>query len=66
MDRGHYELLCREILGVNVFTGTKKGTTKRSAKWAEVVGNLSNVEAVCILKWTTGQYVTGIICYHAT
>ena len=42
----HDELLCREILGVNVFTGTKKGTTKRSATWAEVVENLSNVEAV--------------------
>ena len=42
----HDELLCREILGVDVFTGTKKGTTKRSAKWAEVVENLSNVEAV--------------------
>ena len=34
----HDELLCREILGVDVFTGTKK--------WAEVVENLSNVEAV--------------------
>lgn len=42
----HDELLCREIIGVDVFTGTKKGTTKRSAKWAEVVENLSNVAAV--------------------
>ena len=42
----HDELLCREILAVDVFTGTKKGTTKRSTKWAEVGENLSNVEAV--------------------
>ena len=42
----HDELLCREIIGVDVFTGTKKGTTKRSAKWAEVVENLTDVEAV--------------------
>ena len=42
----HDELLCREILCVDVFAGTKKGTTKRSAKWAEVVENLCNVEVV--------------------
>lgn len=41
----HDELLCREIIGVDVFTRTKKGKTKRSAKWAKVVENLSNVEA---------------------
>ncbi len=42
----HDELLCREIISVDVFTGTKKGTTKRSAKWTMVVENLSNVETV--------------------
>ena len=42
----HDELLCREIIGVDAFTGTKKGTTKRSAKWAEVVENLTDVETV--------------------
>ena len=42
----HDELLCREIIGVDVFAGTKKGTAKRSAKWSVVVDNLSNVEAV--------------------
>jgi hypothetical protein len=42
----HDELLCREIIGVDVFTDTKKGTTKRSAKWTMVVENLSNVETV--------------------
>lgn len=41
----HDKLLCREIIGVDVFTGTKKGTTKRSAKWADVVENLTNVES---------------------
>jgi hypothetical protein len=40
----HDEMLCREIIGVDVFSGTKKGTVKRSAKWAEVVDNLENVK----------------------
>ncbi len=40
----HDEMLCREIVGVDVFSGTKKGTVKRSAKWAEVVDNLENVK----------------------
>lgn len=42
----HDEMLCREIIGVDVFTGTKKGTVKRSEKWAEVVENLSAVECL--------------------
>jgi hypothetical protein len=39
-------MLCREIIGVDVFSGTKKGTLKRSAKWTQVVENLTNVEGV--------------------
>lgn len=42
----HDEMLCREIIGVEVFTGTKKGTINRSAKWGKVVENLMNVEAL--------------------
>jgi hypothetical protein len=42
----HDEMLCREIIGVDVFSGTKKGTLKRSAKWTQVVENLTNVEGV--------------------
>jgi hypothetical protein len=42
----HDEMLCREIIGVDVFTDTKKGTVKRSEKWAEVVENLSAVECL--------------------
>ena len=40
----HDEMLCREILGVDVFNGTRKGTVKRSAKWSQVVENLSDIE----------------------
>jgi hypothetical protein len=42
----HDEMLCREINAVDVFTGTKKGTVKRSEKWGEVVENLSAVECL--------------------
>ena len=42
----HDEMLCREIIGVDVFTGAKKGTVKRSEKWAMVVENLSAVECL--------------------
>lgn len=42
----HDEMLCKEIIGVDVFNGTKKGTQKRSAKWSEVVDNLSNVSGM--------------------
>ena len=39
----HDEMVCREIIGVDMFTGMKKGTVKRSGKWAEVVENVSAV-----------------------
>jgi hypothetical protein len=42
----HDEMLCREIIGVDVFTETKKGTVKQSEKWGEVVENLSAVECL--------------------
>ena len=41
-----HEMLCREIIGVDVFNGTKKGTQKRSAKWSQVVENLSSVQGM--------------------
>ena len=41
----HDEMLCREIIGVDVFNGTKKGTQK-SAKWSQVVENLSSVQGM--------------------
>ena len=35
----HDEMLCREILVVDPFTGTKKGTVARGTKWKEVAEN---------------------------
>ena len=32
----HDEMLCREILVVDPFTGTKKGTVERGTQWEEV------------------------------
>jgi hypothetical protein len=40
----HDLMLCREILAVDPFTGTKKGTVQRGAKWKEIVDNLMKVE----------------------
>lgn len=42
----HDVMLCRQILGVDVFNGTKKGTVNRSAKWSEVVEYLSMAEEI--------------------
>lgn len=36
----HDKILCREILCVDPFTGTKKKTVQRGAKWKEVAVNL--------------------------
>ena len=38
----HDEMLCREILVADPFTGTKKGTVTRGTKWKEVAENLKN------------------------
>ena len=43
----HDEMLCREILVVDPFTGTKKGTVARGTKWEEVAENLNKIE-LCI------------------
>ena len=40
------EMLCREILVVDPFTGTKKGTVARGTKWEEVAENLNKIEQV--------------------
>ena len=41
----HDKLMCREILAVDPFTGTKKGTVQRGAKWKEVVDNLMAIDS---------------------
>jgi hypothetical protein len=40
----HNLMLCREILAVDPFTVTKKGTVQRGAKWKEIVDNLMKIE----------------------
>lgn len=40
----HDIMLCREILAVDPFTGTKKGTVQRGAKWNEIGDNLMKIE----------------------
>ena len=40
----HDEMLCREILVVDPFTGTKKGTVARGTKWKEVAENLKKIQ----------------------
>ena len=35
------ELLCREIFAVDVFSGTKRTTVARGAKWEKVAENLN-------------------------
>jgi hypothetical protein len=41
----HDLLLCREILNIDPFTGTKKGTIQRGNKWKEIVSNLMDIES---------------------
>lgn len=40
------ELLCREIFAVNVFSGTKRSTVGRGAKWEKVAENLNKQQDV--------------------
>ena len=40
----HDIMMCREILAVDPFSGTKKGTVQRGAKWNEIVNNLLRIE----------------------
>lgn len=42
----HDLYMCREIIAVDPFTNTKKGTTKRSTKWGEVVDNLLDIKSL--------------------
>ena len=42
----HDEMLCREILVVDPFTGTKKGTVAKGTKWEEVAENSNKIEQV--------------------
>ena len=40
---GHDRLMCREILAVDPFTGTKKGTVQRGAKWEIIADHLLEI-----------------------
>ena len=40
------ELLCREIFAVDVFSGTKRTTVARGAKWEKVAENLNKQQDV--------------------
>ena len=42
----HDEMLCREILVVDPFTRTNKGTVARGTKWEEVAENLNKIQQV--------------------
>ena len=42
----HDEMLCREILVVDPFTGTKKSMVARGTKWEQVAENLSKIQQV--------------------
>lgn len=42
----HDEMLCREILVVDPFTGTKKSTVARGTKWEQVAENLNKIQQV--------------------
>ena len=42
----HDEMLYREIMAVNPFTGTKKSTVARGKNWQEVAENMNWIEAV--------------------
>ena len=39
----HDRLMCREILAVDPFTGTKKGTVQRGAKWKIIADHLLEI-----------------------
>ena len=42
----HDEMLCREILVVDPFTGTKKATVARGTRWEEVAENLNKIQQI--------------------
>ena len=43
-SKAHDEMLCREILVVDPFTGTRKSTVARGTKWEEVAENLNKIK----------------------
>ena len=45
----HDEMLCREILVVDPFTGTKKGTVERGTEWEEAAEDLKQNLASVLL-----------------
>jgi hypothetical protein len=40
----HDVFLCREIIGIDPFTDTKKGTVQRSAKWSDIANALTTIQ----------------------
>ena len=46
----HNEMLCREIMVVDSFTGTKKSTAAKGKKWEDVVENLNQFQS-----WQNGS-----------
>ena len=42
----HDEMLCREILVTDPFTGTRKSTVARGTKWEEVAENLNQIQQI--------------------
>ena len=42
----HDEMLCREILVIDPFTGTRKSTVARGTKWEEVAENLNKIKQI--------------------
>ena len=45
----HDEMLCGEILVVDPFTGTKKGTVERGTEWEEAAEDLKQNSASVLL-----------------
>ena len=42
----HDEMLCREILVIDPFTGIRKSTVARGTKWEEVAENLNKIKQI--------------------
>ena len=42
------EMLCREMLVVDPFIRTKKGTVERGTEWEEVADNLNKIQQVYV------------------
>ena len=42
----HEEMLCREILVTDPFSGTRKSTVARGTKWEEVAENLNKIKQI--------------------